>query len=83
MYTCCNISVTCILFSKVFCCCHLQHNSLMTDLKVASEIAVGILTEGSSHPGSITGVRDAFNKKGRLILSNTEEYLAGEQASRI
>lgn len=59
MIICC---VTCILFSKVFCCCHLQHSSLMTDLKVDSEMAVGILTGGSSHIGSITEVRDAFNK---------------------
>lgn len=61
-YNSCNISVTCYLFPKVFCCCHLQHNSLVTDLRVDSEMAVGILTEGSSHIGSTTEVRDAFRK---------------------
>lgn len=41
----CNISVTSNLFSKVFYYCHLQHNSPMTDLKVDSEMAMGIFTE--------------------------------------
>lgn len=60
-YYSCNIGVACNLFSKVFCSCHLQHNSVMTDLKVDSEMAVGILTEDSSYISSITGARDAFN----------------------
>lgn len=60
-YNSCNISVACNLFSKVFCCCHLEHNSVMTDLKVDSEMAVGIITQGSSYISSIAGARDVFN----------------------
>lgn len=63
MYTCnrCN-SVTGILFSKVFYYHLFQHNILMTDLKVDSEMSVRILLEGSSHVGSINKVRVAFDK---------------------